>query len=682
MEGTAIPRTPPISDKQTYGFRSRKCPPVVAELKDFEIDLWKLINNIEFRHVRNDFQDKLKQDIRDIKLSGKLVVPADKSTNLYKMNKDEYTNHLMNNITRAYKKTNSAKQETINKEAYEIAEKLELEDRMQCLQTSAAYITVKDHKETFAAKPSFRLINPSKTDIGRISKAVLDRINKDLLGKIKMNQWKSDKDVINWFTGITAKGRCTFFQFDIDNFYPSITLELFNKAIAYAKSYFTISDQDVKIIMQARKTLLFHDDDPWTKRNNNDDFDVPMGSYDGAEVCELIGTFMLNELSAICDKKDIGLYRDDGLGIMKRIGGPEIERRKKKIIQTFKKHKLDITVQTNLKVVQYLDIEFDLANNRYKSYRKPNNDPLYVNTKSNHPPSVLKQIPIGIGRRLSEISSSEEVFKTTAPQYEAALRNSGFKEKLVYVSGENTEIQEERQTRRRRKIIWYNPPFSLSVKTNIGKEFLKLLRSHFHRRHKFSKIFNKNTVKISYSCTRNISSIISGHNKGMLRKPTPNIVRECNCRNREQCPMDNKCLNQNIVYEAEITSHPDEVEKNYRGLCSTTFKDRYGVHKEGFKNRAYSKGCELSKYVWLLKDSGKSFDIKWRTLRKVNGRMVGGECKLCTTETMLINEHPDKDKLLNQYSIQKCLHEYKYLLSRYGNKGRTGVRTNDRDNPD
>lgn len=641
-----------------------------------------MVNNIEFRHVRNDFQDKMKQDIQDIKQSGKLVVPADKSNNLYKMNKDEYTKHLINNVTRAYKKTNSAKQETINKGAYEIAKKLDLDDRMQCLQTSESYITVKDHKEGFPANPSFRLINPSKTDIGRISKAVLDRINKDLLGKIKVNQWKSDKEVIGWFTGISAKGRCTFFQFDIDNFYPSITLELFNKAIAYAKRYVTISDQDVKIFMQARKTLLFHDEEPWTKRNNNNNFDVPMGSYDGAEVCELIGAFMLNELSGICDKKDIGLYRDDGLGVMRRIGGPEIERRKKKIIQTFKKHKLDITVQTNLKVVQYLDVEFDLANNTYKPYRKPNNDPLYVNTKSNHPPSVLKQIPIGIGKRLSEISSSEEVFKAAVPQYEEALKNSGFNEKLVYTSDENTGIREDRQARRKRKIIWYNPPFSLSVKTNIGKEFLKLLRTHFHRRHKFYKIFNKNTVKISYSCTRNISSIISGHNKGMLRKPTPNIVRECNCRNREQCPMDNKCLAQNIVYEAAITSHPDEVVKDYRGLCSTTFKVRYGVHKEGFANRVYSKGCELAKYVWKLKDSRKTFNLKWKTLKKVNGRMVGGECKLCTTETMLINEHPNKDKLLNQNSIQKCRHENKYMLSQYGNRRRTGVGTNDRNNPD
>ena len=68
----------------------------------------------------------------------------------------------------------------------------------------------------------------------------------------------------------------------------------------------------------------------------------------------------------------------------------------------------------------------------------------------------------------------------------------------------------EKQTRNkekrkgRRKIIWFNPPFSLSVKTNIGKLFFKILKKNFPKSNPFSKIFNKNTIKISYSCTRNM----------------------------------------------------------------------------------------------------------------------------------------------------------------------------------
>ena len=129
-----------------------------------------------------------------------------------------------------------------------------------------------------------------------------------------------------------------------------------------------------------------------------------MGSYDGAELCELVGAFMLSEISEVINKNDIGLYRDDGLGVMKRIGKPEIERRKKAIIQIFKRHKLNIMVETGLHVVDYLDVVFDLKNDLFKPYRKPDNEPLYVHKNSNHPPKVLKQIPKSIARRLSEIS--------------------------------------------------------------------------------------------------------------------------------------------------------------------------------------------------------------------------------------------------------------------------------------
>ena len=127
---------------------------------------------------------------------------------------------------------------------------------MERLQKSQAYITVKDHKEDFPANPKFRLINPSKTDIGKVSKVILDKINTSLLEKIKVNQWKSSKAVINWFKDIRDKHRCSFIKFDVDNFYPSITLELFTKAIEFAKMHVSITEEELKIIRQARKTLI------------------------------------------------------------------------------------------------------------------------------------------------------------------------------------------------------------------------------------------------------------------------------------------------------------------------------------------------------------------------------------------------------------------------------------------
>ena len=77
--------------------------------------------------------------------------------------------------------------------------------------------------------------------------------------------------------------------------------------------------------MQSRQTLLFHDKQPWVKKTRTENFDVPMGCYDGAEVCELVGCYILNQLSIAMRKELVGLYRDDGLGIMKNMSGPEIE---------------------------------------------------------------------------------------------------------------------------------------------------------------------------------------------------------------------------------------------------------------------------------------------------------------------------------------------------------------------
>jgi len=177
-------------------------------------------------------------------------------------------------------------------------------------------------------------------------------------------------------------------KFYVDNFYPSITLELFTKAIEFARQHTNVTDDELNIIMQARRTLLFCNGEPWTKKNAEEEFDVPMGSYDGAEICELVGAFMLSQISGVIDPADIGLYRDDGLAVSRRLGKPEIERRKKKIIQIFKQNKLGITAESGMTTVVYLDIEFDLKNNSFRPYKKPNNEPLYVHKSSNHPPSV------------------------------------------------------------------------------------------------------------------------------------------------------------------------------------------------------------------------------------------------------------------------------------------------------
>ena len=81
--------------------------------------------------------------------------------------------------------------------------------------------------------------------------------------------------------------------------------------------------------------------------------------YNGGEICELIGTYLLYQINNIISKENIGLYRDDGLGIFRNMSGPEVERKKKDLIRIFKSNGLSITVKTNLKVADFLDIHFE-----------------------------------------------------------------------------------------------------------------------------------------------------------------------------------------------------------------------------------------------------------------------------------------------------------------------------------
>ena len=137
--------------------------------------------------------------------------------------------------------------------------------------------------------------------------------------------------------------------------------------------------------MNARKTLLLHHEEPWMKKNEEDDFDVPMGCHDGVEIYEVVGTFILKKISpTMQEQNNVGLYRDDGLGIFRNMWRPNIERKKKEIIQMFKNFGLSITVTNNVISANYLDVNFDLTKDISKPYRKPNDEPIYINRHSNH----------------------------------------------------------------------------------------------------------------------------------------------------------------------------------------------------------------------------------------------------------------------------------------------------------
>ena len=126
------------NSKETYGFKSRICPQSVDELNKFEEDLMLIINNINSRNVHNKFQEKLKHDVTEIRNSNQVVVPADKTRNLYKIEKEDYNNFLSENVMKTYKKSNRNKVNKLNLDAKKIADKLSINDRIDRLQKNDA----------------------------------------------------------------------------------------------------------------------------------------------------------------------------------------------------------------------------------------------------------------------------------------------------------------------------------------------------------------------------------------------------------------------------------------------------------------------------------------------------------------------------------------------------------------
>ena len=222
------------STKETYGFKSRNSPPKINELIPFEEGMLKLIHNIEFddNASKCNFQRTLYTDIETkIKKPNNLLIPADKTTNYYSMNTATYEKLITENVTKTYKKSCPKVIDQLNSQSARVAKKLGLGNRIEKLAEKEAFITLKDHKPEFHDHPTCRLINPSKSEIGIISKRILDEINTTIIQKTQINQWKNTTSVLNWFNALQHKENLSFICFDVCDFYPSITEKLLSKAL-------------------------------------------------------------------------------------------------------------------------------------------------------------------------------------------------------------------------------------------------------------------------------------------------------------------------------------------------------------------------------------------------------------------------------------------------------------------
>ena len=254
----------------------------------------------------------------------------------------------------------------------------------------------------------------------------------------------------------------------------------------------------------SRKSLLFTNTDIWRKKNGDLDLDVMTESFDGVEICEIVCLCILHILGEKYGKHRIYFYGYDGLACFRYTRGPQADRTRKDFIKIFKEDfDLSITCETNLKAVNFLDVTLNLATVKCQPYNKPDNNTLYVNILSNHPVNGIKNLPGNISKRISALSGGEATFNKAKDLYNNALAESGFKHKITFQQQQNTSTATNNRKQRKRKVIWFNPPYSLSFSTNIGKNFFSLLGKHFPKVHQLHKLFNRNNVKVSYRYLHN-----------------------------------------------------------------------------------------------------------------------------------------------------------------------------------
>ena len=178
----------------------------------------------------------------------------------------------------------------------------------------------------------------------------------------------------------------------------------------------------------------------------------------------------------------------------------------------------------------------------------------------------------------------------------SAIYKSSYKHQLTF---QKTSANDTQRRQRKRNILWFNSPFSKSVVTKLGKTFLRLIDKHFPPHHKLHKLFNWNNVKISYSCMPNVKPIINKHNKTVLDLPTNNSKRNCNCINSEKCPLQQKCLTNNIMYNATITPYYKS-----RQLSSQNILWHYW-------NQIQTTICKPYKILQAWETSKRHWTFKW-----------------------------------------------------------------------
>ena len=226
-----------------------------------------------------------------------------------------------------------------------------------------------------------------------------------------------------------------------------------------------------------------------------------------------------------------------------------------------------------------------------------------------------------------------------------------------------TTIKKERTDQE--KITWFNPPFSLSVKTKIGQEFLRILDTSFPQNNPLKKLLNRNTVKISYKCMPSMAQAVSRHNAKLARQDQAQIqpARSCNCVGGAICPVEGQCLKGPVVYRATVTSN--NKSEYYTGIAGNSFKERVNHHNYDFRHRSQKSSTTLSNHIWDLKENGTHYDLTWNLVETAPiFNHTTRNCRLCNREKWHIMFKPEGATINDRTEFYStCRHRLKNLLS-------------------
>ena len=150
--------------------------------------------------------------------------------------------------------------------------------------------------------------------MGKVSSIKLKNINSELRSILNIQQWQNTSDALKWFHSLEDNHNKKFFQIDIVEFYPSITEKLLDETLEFTSKIIDLDTDTINIIKHSRKSFLFNNQSIWKKKCNDSFFDVTMGSFDGAEICEIVGIYLTHLIKKKLPMLNFGLYRDDGLG--------------------------------------------------------------------------------------------------------------------------------------------------------------------------------------------------------------------------------------------------------------------------------------------------------------------------------------------------------------------------------